>query len=169
MRACDSELFDAKIVLRTHNTLLENCRHLKQYLFYSFIRHVKYLKHKGWVPKEKIANEFKAMQYYSNRAKFCHSCIKQNLKCEHPPPTKIEKVKELKRQHTMLPFFIVMSLFFIIQFNGISAMTPFIVQIFKAYDSPIAPDRTAAIQVDITEFIYFHFEILMKELYFRAL
>ncbi|XP_055307472.1 facilitated trehalose transporter Tret1-like, partial [Sitodiplosis mosellana] len=117
---------------------------------------------RGWVPKEKIAKEFEAMQHYSDRTKFCNSCIKQNLKCTHPPPTKIEKLKELKRKHTMKPFFIVMSLFFIAQFSGILAMTPFIVQIFKAYESPIAPDRTAAIQSFVNNIANISFLCLVK-------
>lgn len=73
------------------------------------------------------------------------NCIKQTQKCNHPSPTFVEKLNELKRKQTLKPFIIVMSLFFISHFTGISGMSPFIVQIFKAYESPIAPDQTATI------------------------
>lgn len=56
-----------------------------------------------------------------------------------------EKIGELKRKQTLKPFAIVMGLFFLAQFSGTFAMRPFIMQIFRAYDSPIEPDRTAAI------------------------
>lgn len=56
-----------------------------------------------------------------------------------------EKFAELKRKQTLKPFAIVMGLFFLAQFSGVFAMRPFIMQIFKAYNSPIEPDRTAAI------------------------
>lgn len=44
------------------------------------------------------------------------------------------------------PLFIVLSMFIIAEFAGMTGMTPFIVQIFKAYGSPIEPDQAAAIQ-----------------------
>lgn len=100
---------------------------------------------RGWVSKEEIAQEFRSLQRYSERSKSCSVCIKQDRKCEHPLPTMADKLKELKRKQTLKPFVIVMSLFLIAQFSGISGMSPFIVQIFKAYESPIAPDQTAAV------------------------
>lgn len=117
---------------------------------------------RGWVSKENVAVEFKAMQHYSKRARFCHSCIKQNLKCTHPPPTKTERISELMHQHTLRPFFIVISLAFIGIFSGIFAMTPFIVQIFKAYDSPIPPDQAAAIQGSVCSIANITFMCLVK-------
>lgn len=100
---------------------------------------------RGWVPKESIADEFQSLQRYSERSSSCLSCINANQKCSHPKPTMMDKLVELKRSQTLKPFLIVMSLFTIAQFSGIAGMTPFIVQIFKAYESPIAPDRTAAL------------------------
>lgn len=55
----------------------------------------------------------------------------------------LEKLKELKRKPTLKPFFIVMPLFTIAAFSG--SWYPFVVQIFKAYESPIAPDKAAAV------------------------
>lgn len=99
---------------------------------------------RGWVPKSAVAQELKQLQRYSERYKYCAACIKQNQKCEHPPPTMSEKLSELKRQQTLRPLFIVMSLFIIASFSGPLAMSPYLVQIFKAYDSPIAPDQAVA-------------------------
>lgn len=101
---------------------------------------------RGWVTKDKIIEEFQSLQRYNERSKSCTDCIKQNQKCPHPSPTIVAKMKELKRKQSLKPFAIVMSLFIIAQFSGILSMGPFIVQIYKAYDSPIAPDRTAAFQ-----------------------
>lgn len=100
---------------------------------------------RGWVPKDAVSNEFQEMQRYSQRYKYCNPCIKQNQKCSHPPPTMYEKMGELKRKQTLKPFFIVMAMFLTSLFSGIFGMAPFIVQIFKAYGSPIAPDRAAAL------------------------
>lgn len=100
---------------------------------------------RGWVPAETVTEEFESMQRQSDRSKSCNLCAKQNLKCSHPPPTLREKYAELKRQRTYKPFIIVMLLFFLADFSGSLSMKPFIVQIFKAYESPIAPDRAAAI------------------------
>lgn len=101
---------------------------------------------RGWATKEKIVKEFQGLQRYTERSKSCSACVKQNQKCPHPMPTTFDKIKELKRKQSLKPFVLVMSLFCISQFSGILSMSPFIVQIYKAYGSPIAPDRTAAIQ-----------------------
>lgn len=65
--------------------------------------------------------------------------------CPHPLPTMVEKLRELSRKKTLKPFFIVVAVFIIAEFTGITGMSPFTVQIFKAYGSPIAPDRAMAI------------------------
>lgn len=87
----------------------------------------------------------RALQRYSERYKSCGLCLKLNRKCCHPLPTLVQKLKELNRKQTLKPFFIVMSLFFIALFSGIFSMSTFVVQIFKAYDSPIPPDKAAAL------------------------
>lgn len=100
---------------------------------------------RGWVSKDKISDEFVALQRYSQRSKSCNNCIQLNQKCPHPQPTMCEKLTELMRKQTLKPFFIVFSLFFIAEFSGITGMTPYTVQIFKAYGSPIAPDQATAV------------------------
>lgn len=99
---------------------------------------------RGWVTKDAISVEFEELTNYSIRARSCTACVKQNQKCSHPKPTFSEKLVELKRKQTMKPFCLVMLLFFIAAFSGIFSMAPFIVQIFEAYEIPIAPDQAAA-------------------------
>lgn len=67
------------------------------------------------------------------------------MKCSHPSPTMLEKLGELKRKQTIKPFIIIFTLFFLAQFTGVLSMRPFLVQVLKAYNSPIEPDRAAAI------------------------
>lgn len=100
---------------------------------------------RGWVPKERISDEFQALQQYSERSKSCNYCIEHNQHCPHPPPSLTEKFAEFKRKRTLKSFFIVISLFIILQYSGIFAMTPYLVQIFKAYQSPMSPDVATAV------------------------
>lgn len=100
---------------------------------------------RGWVSKSTVAQELQNLQQYSERSKSCGDCIKQTKKCPHPMPTIRNKIRELGKSETLKPFFIVIMSFAISAFAGISSMSPFIVQIFKAYDTPIEPDRAAAI------------------------
>lgn len=99
---------------------------------------------RGWVPKEIVADEFSALQRFSERSKSCNACIEQNQKCHHSAPSFTEKLAEFSRKRTVKPFFIVISLFVILQFSGLFAMTPYLVQIFKAYESPLPPDVATA-------------------------
>lgn len=100
---------------------------------------------RGWTTKEAISEEFVALERHSERSKACKSCIKRNLHCIHPSPTMAEKIAELKRMPTLKPFFIIISMFFISHFTGDLSIRPFIVQILKAYDSPISSDENVMI------------------------
>lgn len=84
------------------------------------------------------------------------------MKCEHPLPTWFEKLKELKRKQTLKPLFIVVSLMVIAEFTGITGMNPFIVQIFKAYDSPVKPDQAQAILGFVNNFANIVFLCLIR-------
>lgn len=100
---------------------------------------------RGWVSRDAIAAEFSELQIHSERSKSCEICIKQDMKCVHPLPTMREKFSDIKRKRTLKPFAIVALLFILAQFSGILSMSPFMVQIFKAYESPIPPDQAVAI------------------------
>lgn len=73
-----------------------------------------------------------------------------------------EKLHELKCQQTVRPFIIVNSIFFFGIFTGNAAMAPYIVQIFHAYSSPLAPDRTAAIYSFVSNLGILLFLILLR-------
>lgn len=100
---------------------------------------------RGWVDKSTVADELQALQRYSERYTTCSACIKLGVSCSHPLPTLTQKFGEMKRKQTLKPLFIVLSLFAIAAFSGITAMSPYIVQIFKAYGSPMEPDKAAAL------------------------
>lgn len=102
------------------------------------------------MPEENVANEFEKLQRYSERSKSCNSCVKQNQICSHQEKITIKgKMAELMRKRTLKPFGIVMCLFFLAQFTGIAAMRPYIVQIFKAYQTPIEADRATVSSLNI--------------------
>lgn len=98
---------------------------------------------RGWVTKEGISDEFKALQRYSERSTSCISCLKENRICNHPPPNFVEKLSELKRKRTLKPYLLVFCGFFLARFTGITATKPYIVQILRAYRTPLDPDQAA--------------------------
>lgn len=120
---------------------------------------------RGWVSREVVAQEFQELQRHSELSKACNRCIKANVKCTHPLPTMIEKLSELKRKCTLKPFAIVVTLFFLAQFSGILSMRPYMVQIFKAYGSPIAPDKAAVILSLLDNFANVAFMLMVKYVY----
>lgn len=84
---------------------------------------------RGWVSPAAVSDEFKDLQRYNAMASSCLSCEKLVTKCEHPPPTLLEKVKDIGRKRTLKPFILVAFQCFIMQFCGIFAMRPYIVQV----------------------------------------
>lgn len=117
---------------------------------------------RGWVPKSFVSHELKQLERYSERSKSCANCIEQNEKCPHPLPTIREKLRELKKSDTIKPFFVTIMVFAISSFAGIQGMSPFIVQISKAYDIPIAPDQTAAVMSFVNNLSNVGFIILIR-------
>lgn len=116
---------------------------------------------RGWVSKSAIAKELQELQCYHQRSIACPNCIKQNQKCSHSLPTMRAKFHELWQSATMKPFCIVTAAFLLEQVCGTTAMMPYNVQIFKAYDSPIAPDRTVAISSGVSNLATISFMILL--------
>lgn len=117
---------------------------------------------RGWVSNDKIEHEFKALQRHSEHFKACNSCFKQNLQCSHPPPTLTEKLSDLKRRRTIKPFMILLPLFLITQFTGMQSMCPFIIQIFRAYESPISPDKAAIFMTTIDNIAHILFIFVVR-------
>lgn len=100
---------------------------------------------RGWTTKERVADEFQGIQTFVQQSKSCDGCLEQEQLCPHPEPTLIDKLAEFKRKRTLKPFFIVITLFAILQYSGTFAMTPYVVNIFKAYGSPLPADVTTAL------------------------
>lgn len=100
---------------------------------------------RGFVSTDVTFDEFQSLQRYNDRSKCCGLCLKQQLKCGHPLPNVIEKLKELQRKQTLKPFFIVITLICMLQFSRLITVKSFIVQIFRAYESPVPPDQAAAL------------------------
>lgn len=117
---------------------------------------------RGWTSRHHITQEFNDLQRHSEQSKSCQPCAKSRLPCSHPLPTIREKFAELKRKRILKPLIIVLSLFFLVQFTGTYSMRPFIVQIFKAYDSPIAPDKAATIMSALDNLINVMFMCLVR-------
>lgn len=117
---------------------------------------------RGWTSKSAVAKELQELQAYSERSKSCSDCIKLNQKCPHPLPTIKQKLRELGKSQTMKPFSIVISAFVIALLAGVMATMSYTVQIFKAYDSPIAPDRAAAIAGVVDNLGIFCFLMLLR-------
>lgn len=101
---------------------------------------------RGWISSGSgvVAQELHDLQKHSERSNSCNTCIKRDQKCTHPLPTLSEKFVELKRKRTFKPLFIIIFMFCVGQFSGLYSMRPFIVQIFKAYETPLPPDQSAA-------------------------
>ncbi|GAB0097348.1 facilitated trehalose transporter Tret1 [Sergentomyia squamirostris] len=99
---------------------------------------------RGWVEAEAVQEEFLELQRYSINSNRCNPCQKIDQPCNHPPPTLIEKMKELIRKRTLKPMFIVTMFFLICQFSGLSGMRPYLVQIFQAYGIPVNPNWATA-------------------------
>lgn len=91
---------------------------------------------RGWVSRDAVAHEFREMQRINE---------KTNHDSSDTSPGFWEKITEFKQKRTFQPFIIVLSLYLCIEFSGVLAMQPYILQIFKAYNSPISPDKGAAL------------------------
>lgn len=94
---------------------------------------------RGWVPSGAVMNEFDAMQKYKDSVQSCYVCEKQKNACPHRELTIQNRVNELFRRSTLLPFILLTFMFFIAQFCGMFAMRPYIGQILVAYRSPVEP------------------------------
>lgn len=95
---------------------------------------------RGWVSDPKhVEKEFNEIQRYSDDSNRCVSCQKSDSKCTHKSASSSELMKELLRKRTLKPFTIVITMFLFCQFSGLTAMRPYLVQIFQAFSVPINP------------------------------
>lgn len=93
---------------------------------------------RGWTKNPKhVEKEFNEIQRYSDDSTRCIPCQKTDIKCTHKSATPFELFKELFRKRTLKPFALVMSMFLFCQFSGLTAMRPYLVQIFQTFSIPI--------------------------------
>lgn len=100
---------------------------------------------RGWVSPKAVEQEFAELQRYKETSTACIECERAAIKCDHPPPTLLDKIRDIFRQRTLKPFMIITIQFFIMQFCGIFAMRPFIVQILVVYGVPISANSITVI------------------------
>lgn len=92
---------------------------------------------RGWTTPQAIEKEFSELQNYSHTSNSCLACSKQSIKCDHPKPTFWDKIKELKRKRTMKPMILVFCLYFVLEFCIVTVWQPYIIQVLKAFGTPI--------------------------------
>lgn len=100
---------------------------------------------RGWVSPKAVEKEFAEVQRYSEFSKACSDCVKLNEKCPHPPPTALQKLKELTRKRTLKPFTVMLVVYFFTHFSGMHAMRPYIVLVLKAYGTPISANYATVV------------------------
>lgn len=100
---------------------------------------------RGWVPAKAVDREYDELQRYEETSRACLECEKAAVKCPHPPPTLMEKIRDLLRLKTLKPFCIIMTMFFVLQFSGMFAMRPYIMQILDTYGVPFSPSQTTVV------------------------
>lgn len=84
---------------------------------------------RGWVSAEHVREEFEQLQRYTENSN----------KSRHGDqlPSFGEKMRELKRQKTLKPFFIIILCFFFAAFNVVNSMRAYYVQVFDKYNMAI--------------------------------
>ncbi|XP_031639275.1 facilitated trehalose transporter Tret1-like [Contarinia nasturtii] len=88
---------------------------------------------RGWVSSKTITPELDQLKRASELSASCVNCEKSGQKCNHPPPTLFDKLKDITRKRTLKPFSIISILFLLMQFSGMFAMRPYIVPILNAH------------------------------------
>lgn len=95
---------------------------------------------RGKVSKEAVAQEFTELQNFSDLSNACIDCERQSIKCYHPRPTFLDKVKDLKRKRNLKPAVLIVCLVVSNEFSVASVWQPFIIQILVALGAPINPN-----------------------------
>ncbi|XP_055307332.1 facilitated trehalose transporter Tret1-2 homolog [Sitodiplosis mosellana] len=88
---------------------------------------------RGWVSTESISAEFRQLKNIGEISVSCSNCEKSGSKCDHAPPTLSDKLKDMTKKRTLKPFTLITILFLFMQFSGMFAMRPYIVQIINVH------------------------------------
>lgn len=93
---------------------------------------------RGWVSPDAVKTEFDALKQFRMWANGCTECTNANIQCKHLPPTFMNKLHDLCQPRNLQPFCLLSMAFFIVNFCGIYAMRPYLVQILQVYRIPIS-------------------------------
>jgi len=86
---------------------------------------------RGWVEPELVREEFEQLERYTK--------VSNQSRHGDQMATFGEKFKELKRQKSLKPLFIIICCFFFAAFNVVQSMKAYYVQIFDKYDLAVEP------------------------------
>lgn len=95
---------------------------------------------RGWVSPQEVEKEFKELQRYGKESYACFECAKQCIECSHPPPTLIDKLRDLGRKRTLKPSAMILLISVFAQFAGLTSMRSYLVLTLKAYGVPLNPN-----------------------------
>lgn len=95
--------------------------------------------------KRAVYNEFTALEDYKEQFDTCFKCKRLLNECKHPPPSLFDKLKDISRKRTRKPFILISILYVMMEFSGMFAMRPYIVQILNAYGIPIGASSTTVL------------------------
>lgn len=104
---------------------------------------------RGWTSPQTIHTEFTELQNYSRASNACVACAKQSIACEHPQPTFCDKIGELKRKRTLKPMVLVFCLHFFLEFCIVTVWQPYIIQLLKAFGTPINANLATVISAGL--------------------
>lgn len=96
---------------------------------------------RGWVSPQVVDKEFvEISRYMDQMQKKCKDCeVTHQDRCEHSV-LRWKLWKTMLLPSTLRPFILTMLTFITIQFNGLVAVRPYLVQIFQTYGFPLDPN-----------------------------
>ena len=102
---------------------------------------------RGWVPQSAVQTEFDDMKRHNDLSNSCEPCKMFNITCNHDiqNQTTWQAVKELFRKKSLKPYLILMVLCGVTAFTGSRQLIVYLVQILKAYRSPVNPNLGAVV------------------------
>lgn len=113
---------------------------------------------RGWVPQSAVQTEFDDIKRHYDLSNACESCKMLKITCNHETQrqTTWQAVKELFEKKTLKPYFVLTVLCGVTAFTGSRQLIVYLVQILKAYRSPVNPNfgtvRFSQIQQKIKHF-----------------
>lgn len=93
---------------------------------------------RGWVSPRAVQTEFNSLHQFSITSNTCDDCRAMKTQCSHVSLSLKAKMRDLTRRRNLWPFMLLSLAFFIVNFSGVYAVRPYLVQILKTYRTPIS-------------------------------